>query len=158
MRQPRAIALHLGAWAQDELAAQQLLLERLAEQEAAVTARDLAGVENCGEQLAQLSRKGAKRARRRGVLLGELAQAWQVPAGALTLGSVVERLGPDGAQLAELRVQLREGAAQVLRATRRTGHLVNAFRRLSKDVIELLLTDEDGSPLHNGGALVDAEA
>jgi hypothetical protein len=157
MRDAQGISLHLAAWARDERAAQEQTLEVLEEQERAVRARDLGAVDAAVERLRLIGERGAARGRRRDQLLSDLAQAWDVPRAALTLGSVVERLGDDGAALAELRRELRQGAAQVLRASRRVAVLVSTLRRVSGEVIEMLLTDEDGTPLHGGGALVDAE-
>ncbi|MDA1264114.1 MAG: flagellar export chaperone FlgN [Planctomycetota bacterium] len=158
MRDPRAIALHLCAWAREELEGQQAALALLERQERAVRDRDLAGMETVSAELGKFAAKGQSRAKRRNHLLGMLAGIWQVPQRALTLGSVVERLGTDGKQLAQLRQELRDGAAQVMRTMRKVGALVAAFRRVTGDVVELLLTDEDGTSLTTGGALVDAEA
>lgn len=158
MRDPRSVALHLAAWAREERAAQEEAVLVLRDQERAVRARDLDALEAASRRLEELGRRGALRARRRDRRLADLARIWSVPASALTLGSVAERLGSDGAELAELRGALRQGAAELLRVTRRVGALVAAFRRVAGEVVELLLTDEDGTPLHAGGGLVDAEA
>ena len=157
MRSATGIALHLVAWAREECAAQEEALAVLEQQELAVRGRNLTAVNEAAEKMRELGPRGATRGRRRDQLLGQLAQVWNVPREALTLGSVVERLGKDAGELGELRIKLRHSTSQVLRATRRVGVLVTALRRISGDVIEVLLTDEDGSPLHEGGALVDAE-
>lgn len=157
MRDPHSLALHLAQWSRDERDAQLASLDLLEEQERAVRARDLDAVEAVGEQLRAQGARGATRARRRDQLLGELAAIWGVPRTALSLGSVAERLGKDDAGLAELRVELRHVAARVLRTSRRVAVLVNTFRRVSREVVEMLLTDEDGTPLHQGGGLVNEE-
>lgn len=158
MRDERTLAVHLAAWAKDEVAAQQQLLAALERQEEAVRVRDHGAIESAGEELERLSGTGATRARRRDFLLGQLAELWQVPRSVLTLGSVIERLGPKGELLVDLRAELRDGAALVLKKSRRVAALVNAFRRLSNEVVELLLTDEEGTPLHQGGTLIHVEA
>ena len=158
MRDPRAIAMHLCAWAREELEAQQATLDVLERQEQAVRERDLDGVEMTSIAFERLTARAQSRTKRRGQLLRLLADVWQVPVGALTLGSVAERLGPNGQELAGLRQELRDGAAEVLRRNRQVGALVATFRRVAGEVVELLLTDEDGTSLTTGGALVDAEA
>ncbi len=158
MVNPRAIALHLAAWVREELDAQKQLLAVLDEQAAAAKGRDLDRLERAGELLQEHGNKGAVRARRRDRLLGELASQWSVPRSALTLASVAERLGSDGEELQGLRKRLRAGTAEVLLHTRKVGVLVAALGRVTREVVQVLLTDEDGSPLHNGGGLVDAEA
>ena len=157
MRDPKGIAMHLTAWAREECEAQAHALQVLEAQERAVRSRDLPAVEAASDDVRALGPRGMARARRRDQLLGQLAKAWEVPREALTLGSVVERLGDDAEELRQLRQELRDRASEVLRASRRVGVLVSAFRRVSGEVVEMLLTEEGGAPLHEGGSLVDAE-
>ncbi len=158
MRDPRSIALHLEAWGREELDAQARTLELLEDQEQAALEHDLESVQATSAAMEALGSQGTARARRRDSLLAELAAVWNVPPSALTLASVSERLGAAGQALRALRTELRSTTAAVLRHARRVGLLLCAHRRIAGEVVELLLTDEQGRPLHGGGALVDAEA
>ena len=137
--------------------AQEQALKVLEAQEHAVRSRDLQAVEAASDEVRALGPRGMVRARRRDQLLGQLAKAWEVPREALTLGSVVERLGDDARELSELRLELRDRSSKVLRASRRVGVLVSVFRRVSGEVVEMLLMEDGCAPLHEGGSLVDAE-
>ena len=44
-------------------------------------------------------------------------------------------------------------AARVRRTSRRVAVLVNALRRVSREVVEMLLTDEDGTPCKARGTV-----
>lgn len=157
MRDPKGIAMHLTAWAREECEAQEQTLKVLEAQERAVRSRDLQAVEAASDEVRALGPRGMARARRRDQLLGHLAKAWEVPREALTLGSVVERLGDDAKELSQLRQELRDSSSKVLRASRRVGVLVREFRRVSGEVVEMLLTGDGSAPLHEGGSLIDAE-
>jgi hypothetical protein len=64
---------------------------------------------------------------------------WGVSANALTLGSIVERLGPAGEPLERLRDELRTRIAAVLRKNRRVARLVHVQSSLVNDTVSTLL-------------------
>ena len=148
---------HLLGWARDEVAGQRRLLATLELQEEATIAHDVGRVdEHTAAIQAELGRAPG-RAERRETLVQALAAHWNVPASVLTLTSIAERLGPEGESLLQVRSDLRDIAARVARQGRRLGRLLSVHRQLARETIEILLTDEQGNPLHDEGTLVDAE-
>jgi len=140
-----------------ELSGQAALLELLRRQEAAVISRTpepLAEVTECIER--ELASAAAHRLEREPVMQ-RLAGLLGVAPTALTLGSLIERLGEDGQRLQPLRDELRDMTAKVVRHNRRVAALVGLHRRLNQEVLEHLLAQDDSNPLERSGALVDAE-
>lgn len=148
---------HLLAWARDELASQERLAALLEAQEQATVAHDVRIVEEHTASIQAELGGAAGRAKRRETVVGALAAHWNVAATVLTLTSIAERLGPQGDVILEVRGDLRDTAARVARQVRRLGRLLSVHRQLARETIEILLTDEQGNPLHDAGTLVDAE-
>jgi hypothetical protein len=147
----------LEAVLREEVAGQRGLLELLRRQETAVVART---PESLAEVVAaiegELSSAAARRLRREPIIQ-RMATLLAVAPSSVTLRSLAERLGADGRKLTELREELRETAARIVRQNRRVAALVGLHRRVNQEILELLLADETSNPLHGAGALVDAE-
>ena len=77
--------------------------------------------------------------------------------GLWTVGSLVERLGSEGALLAAERAQLIELSQEVGSLNRRMATLVRLHRQVTRDLIQVVLGSEDGGDVHAGGSLIDAE-
>ncbi len=147
----------LEALLREDLASQRSMLALLRRQEAAVVARtpeDLVAVTS--EIEVEVSSSAARRMRREPVVR-RIAELLRVAPSALSLGSLAERLGADGARLLTLRDELREATTRVVRQNRRVAALVGLHRRINQEVLELVLADEDSNPMQRAGALVDAE-
>lgn len=147
----------LEAILREELAGQREMLELLRRQESAVVARTPeALIAVTAEIEAAVSSASSRRVRREPVVR-RLAELMQVAPSSVTLGSLVVRLGEEGARLAELREELRDVTARVVRQNRRVAALVGLHRRINQEVLELVLADEHSNPMQRAGALVDAE-
>lgn len=94
---------------------------------------------------------------RRQRLLGQLAGAWSVPQGTLTLGGIARRLGEGGARLEVLREDLRQAVSEVLRRRRRLSALIGMHQRINSDLMQLVLGCESEEELAQGGSLINAE-
>jgi hypothetical protein len=104
----------------------------------------------------ELKRNAQRRARRERAVVA-LAGELGVAPSAATVGSLVERLGPDGALLSEERAQLIELSREVGDLNRRMATLVRLHRQVTRDLIQVVLGAEDGGDVHAGGSLIDAE-
>lgn len=157
----RADVNRVDALLREELASQRRLGALLEEQRRAVVARTPDALEDVTGRLEQELASAAARRQRRDELLRRVARTLGVAPSALTLGSLVERLGADGARLGELRLELRGAAADVVRANRQVAAAVALHRRLNQEVIELCFAETGGasttSPLSGAGTLIDAE-
>ena len=80
-----------------------------------------------------------ERSRRRVAIFARLGAHWGVAANALTLGGIVERLGPAGVDLDRLRAELRARIASVLRKNRRVARLVGVQSALVNETVSTLL-------------------
>ena len=148
---------HLLGWARDELSSQGRLSALLERQEEATVAHNVGQVEEHTAAIQAELGRAPRRAERREAVVQGLAKHWQVPASQLTLTSIAERLGTGGEPLLQVRSDLRDMAAKLARQGRRLGRLLAVHRQLARETIEILLTDEQGNPLHDEGTLVDAE-
>jgi hypothetical protein len=97
-----------------------------------------------------------ERGTRREKLFAGIGAQLRIAPGALTLTSIAERTG--SARLAELRTELRDKTALVLKQNRRLSALARMNQRMVEDLLKLLLGDEHGERMDSAGALVDAEA
>jgi hypothetical protein len=165
----RSLLNRLEAWARDELAACERTNELLTAQERAIVANRPQELERATRELEAAILREPERGRRRNAVIAGLAAAWGVPARAMTLGSIAERVaasGGDAGRLARLRDELRAATGRVLRQNRRVAALGAAHRRLVQDVIQTLFRGDagtasgasPGSPLSVSGTLLDAEA
>lgn len=159
----------LLAAVREDIAAHERILEILAEQEASVRRpADERFQEATAALERELSRVPQRKIRRDRALKG-LAEHFGVAASALTIGSIVERLreapgeglgeglGDDDSALARDRERLRELAIEVKRSNRRVATLVRIHRQVTRELIQVVLGPSDGSDVHAGGSLIDAE-
>ena len=147
----------LVAVAREEVASQERIAALLERQEASVRRP---GDEEFQAATAALETELAgapQRASRRDRALRDLAAELRVAPSALTIGSVVERLGDRGAALAIERDRLRDAAREVQRRNRRVATLVRLHRQVTKELIQVVLGPSDGGDVHSGGSLIDAE-
>ncbi len=147
----------LIAAVREDIAAHERILEILAEQEASVRRpADERFQEATAALERELSRVPQRKIRRDRVLKG-LAEHFGVASTALTIGSIVERLGDENSALARDRERLRELAIEVKRCNRRVATLVRLHRQVTRELIQVVLGPSDGSDVHAGGSLIDAE-
>ena len=109
----RADLNRLEAVLREELAGQRRMLDAVARQGEAVAARTPEGLEHATRELEGELDRGAARRQRVDTVMRRIASALSVAPSALTLGSLVERLGESGAKLRELREELRLAAHEV---------------------------------------------
>lgn len=158
-KDPRAIAIRLTAWLQEEIAAQGRLDAVLAEQERAIGAVDTAAILATGEAVQTELRTASGRERRRAALMADLGRAWGVDPRALTLTSVAMRLGAgsrEGELLLRQRAEVRAVAAEVARRGRRIASLARYHAGLFGELMGALLGAE-GRAAAGDGVLVDAK-
>jgi hypothetical protein len=129
----------LEALITDEIAGKAKLEHELERQETAIVTamRDELDLATRGIEL-ELGRE-LDRSRRRTAIFARLAAHWGVSANALTLGSIVERLGPAGENLERLRGELRASIAAVLRKNRRVARLVQVHSGIVNETVSSLL-------------------
>ena len=147
----------LEAWVQEELGAQRKLLENLKSQEKAIVSTDLDGLDLCIQEGRKLRATSGPRDRRRHMLLKDFERVWSVSAKALTLGSIVARLGSNGRRLDTLRRDLKETLREIGGIARR----VRTFARYHQGVIHEVVEDvleTNADAMEQGGALVNTEA
>ncbi|QDU86550.1 hypothetical protein Pla163_37010 [Planctomycetes bacterium Pla163] len=151
---PRSLLPRLEAWAQEELGVQQRLEAALIAHEQQLGSGSPEDVEASLRGLQGLDARGAARRRELDRTLRELAAAWGLAAGTLTLGSVAERFGPDGEGLGRLRVQLRAACEAVQARSRR----VALVARQQREIVRLALDTVLGPQGLDGerGVLVDS--
>jgi hypothetical protein len=157
MKNLESLNLHLCAIVRDDVAGHERLLVALETQEAAVHDHDpealAAATELVANELEASAGRGVKRLR----LMRAFAERFGVAGGAVTLGSIAARLGESGATLAELRVRLKDLAQRVADRNRRVASLVAMHRHVTNEILEGVLADGDGNPVHEQGVLLDAE-
>lgn len=159
MKQSQASLLnHLEAWVRSEITQQEKLNELIDSQIDAIQTASSADFEQCTLAVDQALDAAPERHAQRDRILSGFEQLWGIPASAMTLRSIAARVGSEGARLLELREELRERSAAVLKQGRKAQALFNLHRSLFREVIETLLSDENGSPFDQEGALVDASA
>lgn len=144
----------LEAWLVEEVLGKERLVRELERQEAALvrgTSDEITGATQAIEtEIAQ----ELERARRREVIFARLGAHWNIAPAALTLGSIAERAGPNGARIEELRNRLRALATDALRRNRRVARLVHVNQSIVQETLIALVGSRD--PLAETGALFDA--
>ncbi len=158
MSQLSILLRHLEAHVQEEIGAQGRTLALLEAQQEAVAAskpeeiaKSTLAIE---EELGTVGRRG----RRRDELLAGFARHWNIAPGSLTLTSLIERAGPEAERLERQRQELRTAVGRVARRARVVGNAARVHQRVTADIIETVLSDEEHEAIGVGGALVDAEA
>ena len=157
MKNLDSMNLHLCAVVRDDLVGQERLFLALDAQEAAVENHDPEALEVATTQVSNELEASALRSTKRGRLLQSFADQFGVAGGSVTLGSVAARLGEAGQQLGELRLELRDLAQRVVDKNRRVAALVAMHRHVTNEILENVLADDDGNPVHERGVLLDAE-
>lgn len=141
----------------EEIAAHGRLHELLGRQQASVTAP---GSDEFREATVALEAELARaphRVKKRTQALADLAGILGVAKGALTLSSAVERLGDDGAMLAQCRDELQACTEETRRRTLRVAALVRLHREVTRELLQVVLGAPEGDDVLDGGTLIDAE-
>jgi hypothetical protein len=158
MKNIDSLTIHLCAVVREDLIGQERLYVALQAQEQAVVAHNAGALEEAtvlvANQLEAISLHSAKRAS----LMQDFADQFSVACGTVTLGSIAARLGESGHKLAELRLELRDIVERVNEKNRRVSALVSMHRNVTNEILETVLADGDGNPIHERGVLLDAEA
>ncbi len=141
----------------EEVSAHRRILELLSAQENSIRQPASAAFKAATEELEVQLKRSSQRTTRRERAVVALAGQFGVAPSAATVGSMVERLGEDGALLAAERAQLIEVSGEVGRRNRRMATLVRLHRQVTRELIQVVLGPEDGGDVHAGGSLIDAE-
>jgi hypothetical protein len=149
---------HLEVNVMEEISAKRATLEAILAQEQSIAANDPSSFEKTVEEIGKLVPRDGHRAAKREHLLRQISEHWQVPVEALTLGSIVRRLGLEGTRLEELRVELRKVVATVLKHNRRLSSLIGMHRRLNRDIIQVVLGGDEKYDIDSSGTILDARA
>lgn len=157
MTKLQTLLRHLEAYVQEEIGAQRRTLSLLEAHELAVHTTTPRLIQEATSALEEELRPVPARARRRDELLRGFGKLWGVDPRTLSLGSVIERAGPEAERLQRQRKDLREATARVARQSRRNAVAARTHQRLTAEIIESLLALE-GDAMENGGSLVNAEA
>jgi len=147
----------LQAWAQEELAGQRRMIAILERQEASICANDPAALAEATSSLEPELAAQSERIDKRKRIFAVLAGHWSADPEALSLGSILERSGPQPG-LESLRTELRRSTTELLRRNRRFAALASAHRRLVEELVNALLQAANPSSDPRGGSLVNAEA
>jgi len=151
-----SLVKHLEAWTRAEIVGQQKLADCLMKQMEAVAEQAPADVVAATQSLDRELGTVAKRLALKQRILAGFEEHWGVPASTMSLVSIAERVGAEGAPLLELRKELRDASATVVGLNRKASALLALHRGLYREIIETLLADEHGNPLEQAGSLVDA--
>jgi len=153
--------IRLEAWLQEELAAQERMVELLERQEQAIRNSDDPGLKAAGKDLDLELTSQPRRAARRGVLLAELANAMGIAPTALTLSHVADHAEANGinpTRLRTLREEIRSAAANVLRRGRRVASLARYHQGLLSELMGVLFEDPERDIHSEEPRLLDAKA
>jgi len=154
----RARVLHLEAWAREELAAQRNVHAGLVGQAEGLRRHDLRALEVASLRLAAEADRAPARAVRRDRIVAGLAEELEVPAGLVTLGSLIERLGPLAGELPDLRAELRAVTGEVAKAARAVRRVARVLRDVQREILGALLGNGAAQPWSEEGTLLNAEA
>ena len=158
MNQVMTLLRQLEAHVQEEIGAQSRVLAALEAQGEALRSHESARIVAATAALDSEIAAQAKRSERRVELLSALAAVWSLPAGTLTLGSIVQRVGDEGRRLARQREELTATVGSVARQSRRNRLVARLHQRVTSDILQAVLVENGSeSVLAEGGALVDAE-
>ncbi len=153
-----SLTIHLCAVVREDLVGQERLYVALEAQEQAVLGHDPDALEKATILVADQLEASALRATKRARLVQTFADHFGVAGGTVTLGSIAARLGESGQNLSELRLELRDLAERVLAKNRRVSALISMHRNVTNEILESVLADGEGNPIHERGVLLDAEA
>ncbi|MEZ5977547.1 MAG: hypothetical protein R3F34_04945 [Planctomycetota bacterium] len=146
----------LEAWAQEELGAQQALLRALEAHERSLGRGTPEEIETTVRAIGEVDPRGSARRGELDAILRELAAAWKLASGTLTLGSVAERFEERGARLARLRTELRRAVVEVRERSRRVALVSRQQCAIVSKVLETVLGKDGLEGIR--GAVVDSRA
>lgn len=155
---PQALHNHIIAWIRNEIASQDIRLASLQDLRESMSSRDPQMVE---ERLAKVQLEdGGTRARetKRKAIFEAFGKLWQINPNVLTLRSIAERMGDEGADLMALRSELSKTIKSVSDASRMVSATAHMHRAVILDVLNVLFDGNAGDPLEEQGRLLDAEA
>jgi hypothetical protein len=156
----------LEAYVQEEIGGQSRLLALLETQEAALRGRNQGELASATRALDSEIESALRRGQRRREIVAVLASQWGIAESALTLSSIVRRTGDEGDRLSRQKDELERVSREVQGLARRAGVAARFQQRLESELLQAVLSPAGASPLggplggalHEGGALVDAEA
>jgi hypothetical protein len=157
MNQVITLLRQLEAYVQEEIGAQGRVLAALDQQGAALRSHEPARILESTKALDVEIEAQMRRSSRRTALIEGLAQAWGVAPSSLSLGSIVQRIGDEGARLARQRDDLKRAAGEVAKKSRRNGMVARFQHKIASDVLQAVLVPDGQGSLEEGGTLVDAE-
>jgi len=146
------------SWAQEEQGAQLRLLAALREHETTLSGNDPLEIERTLGLVRDAIADENLRANRRAEWLGGLGEAWGVEPLTLTLRSVVERAGADGALLERLRAELEDVTRQVVEGARRVSLIARQQRAVVGEILSCFTGVDPTDEGDMRGALVHLEA
>ena len=155
---PQALWNHLSAWIREETAAQEQRLASLEGLRESMAQRNPEVVDGILEGVQAQDKTSRSRETKRQAIFASLGKHWQVNPSLLTLRSIAERMGSQGAELMELRAQLAEKAKAVATASRMVSATAHMHRSVILDVLNVLFEGNAGDPMEEQGRLLDAEA
>ncbi len=150
-----SVVCKLEAYLQEEKGVQGRLLGLLEAQEKAVRAGDTQALEITGVELEAVLSGEPARDRRRCELVASIASSLGVPARIVSVGSLVERLGPKGERLGRLREELRDTLLEVRVEARKIAHIARGHQEVLRDVLRVIVGDVGESG--GSGMLVNAK-
>jgi hypothetical protein len=149
------LAIHLEAWLQEELGAQQAVLAMLGRLESAARSGSSADLERIGSELEELLAPAGQRDVRRGALVRRLGEALGIQAHELDLTRVcsgLEAARVDSNRIQRLRGTLRGVVTEVVRTGRRLAAMAQYHRGVFEEICQILLSGAPGGQDH----LIDA--
>jgi len=149
------LAIHLEAWLQEELGAQQAVLAALARLESAARSGSSADLARVGSELEELLAPAGQRDARRGVLVRRLGETLGVQPGELDLTRLcthLEAVHVDSSRIQRLRGTLRGVVTEVVRTGRRLAAMAQYHRGVFEEICQALLSGAPGGQDH----LIDA--
>jgi len=152
-----ALAIHVEAWLQEELAAQRAIGAALTRIEAAARVGAAADLASSGRELEGLLAGTGARDGRRAALMARLTSALGFTSERVTLPELCARLAADGidtTRLEPMRAELRAVARSVLQASRRMAAMARYHRGFFEELCQLLRLGASTSD----GQLLDAQA
>jgi hypothetical protein len=153
--------IHLQAWAQAEISAQSQLLEVLKAMEKAVRSGRAEQLEESGADLENSMLGNRQREGKRSSLMLSMARHYGVPAGTLSLSSVIERAQAEGhvtEPLASLRDRLRARVQEVAQSSHLLTVMAKHHQGVLGDLMKIIGASSAEEQSRNNGVLMDAKA
>ena len=157
---PQAFASHIQVWIQEEIEAQRSIASALESQLNAVKRSSIEDVSESTQRLEEILRGNLQRDMKRKVLTEKFAKTQGFPPKDLSLGRLTELLDQNGVNtdaLRDLRFELRDTVAAVLKLNRRIAVLARYHQGLYGEVLGVLADAAEGADaIPASGALIDA--